>query len=557
VAALVVILVAMLAIEILAELPVSAAVGFVPISGSGSTWSENALDQWRRNVDSLNGITVNYAGNGSTSGRNDFRTGQVDFAVSEIPYGLTDGGVLDPPPGRAFGYMPIVAGGTAFMYNLKIGNKRVTNLRLSGETIAKIFTQVITSWADPAIKADNPGLTLPARKIVPVVYSNGAGTSAQFTAWMASQYSALWDDYCHRAGRNITPCGFTSFYPLTNGMVAKAQSQGVAGFVAQDSSEGAITYVEYSYARNAGFPVAKVLNKANYYVEPTAGSVAVALLQARIHPDLTQDLSQVYINTDPRTYPLSSYSYLILPKDTQARFTTDKGRTLSEFAAYFLCEGQQQADLLGYSPLPINLVQDGVDQINEIPGSTRKLDRNNIAHCHNPTVSPDGGNLVAKNAPQPQPCDLAGPTQCATGTGGATASTPTGSVGSGAGGASAGGAAGGSAGGGGAAGSGAGGAGGNNAVAAGETASAGADAAGSAGGATTGIDPDTGQPIGTTTLAGGSNTFGVSTAPAAIDVADNSRQRILVALAFVLLLALGVGPPLVAHLMRSRGGPPA
>jgi PBP superfamily domain len=180
--------------------------------------------------------------------------------------------------------------------------------------------------------------------------------------------------------RNLTPCGFTSFYPLDPGMEAKAQSQGVSGFVAQDSSEGAITYVEYSYARNAGFPVAKVLNKANYYVEPTAGSVAVALLKAQIHQDLTQDLSQVYVDTDPRTYPLSSYSYMIIPKDTSpgSRFNAEKGRTLSEFAAYFLCEGQQQADILGYSPLPINLVQVGVDQINQIPGSTKRLDRNNL-----------------------------------------------------------------------------------------------------------------------------------------------------------------------------------
>jgi ABC-type phosphate transport system substrate-binding protein len=120
---------------------------FVPISGSGSTWSLNALDQWRRNVTSLYGLTINYSPNGSTNGRTDFRAGLVDYAVSEIPYGLTDGGVLDPAPKRAFGYMPIVAGGTAFMYNLKIGNSRVTNLRLSGETLAKIFTQRITRWS--------------------------------------------------------------------------------------------------------------------------------------------------------------------------------------------------------------------------------------------------------------------------------------------------------------------------------------------------------------------------------------------------------------------------
>jgi phosphate transport system substrate-binding protein len=504
-----------------------AAQGFVPISGSGSTWSLNALDQWRRNVAGLYGITVNFAPNGSTSGRNDFRAGQVDFAVSEIPYGLSDGGVLDPLPGRAFGYMPIVAGGTSFMYNLKIGNTRVSNLRLSGDTITKIFTQQITNWSDPAIKADNPGLALPARKIVPVVYSNGSGTTAQFTTWMANQYGPQWDDYCHRNGRALTPCGFTSFFPPGPGMEAKAQSQGVSGFVAQDSSEGAITYVEYSYARNAGFPVVKVLNKANYYVEPKAGSVAVALLNAKIRPDLTQDLSQVYVNTDPRTYPLSSYSYMVIPKDTTQNFNTEKGRTLSEFASYFLCEGQQQADTLGYSPLPINLVQAGIDQINQIPGSTKKLNRDDLTKCNNPTVSPDGGNRVAKEAPQPDPCDLKGaPTQCATGTGGATAPTPT------TGGTRPGGT-------------------GSSVTGSGGTAAPGTAAIDPATGAPL-IDPDTGQVVGGASLAGGS---GVSGVPVSVDVADNRRQMLLAVLAVVLLLGLVLGPPLVAHAMRSREGP--
>jgi phosphate ABC transporter phosphate-binding protein len=528
----------------------------VPISGSGSTWSSNALDSWRRNVANLNGIQVNYAATGSTSGRKDFASGTVDFAVSEIPYGLTDGGVPDPPPTsvRSFAYMPIVAGGTAFMYNLKIGGKQVTNLRLSGDTLTKIFTQKITNWADPAIKADNPGLALPARTIVPVVRSDGSGTTAQFTAWMASQYGGLWDDYCHLAGRNITPCGFTSFYP-PHGLNSKSGSQGVAGFVAQDSSEGAITYVEYSYARNAGFPIVKVLNKANYYIEPTAPSVAVALLKAKINPsDLTSDLSQVYIDTDPRAYPLSSYSYMIIPTDTRASFNTDKGQTLSEFAYYFLCEGQQQADALGYSPLPINLVQAGVDQVAKIPGSTHKLNRDNLAGCHNPTVSPDGGNLIAQTAPQPNPCDLKGAsTQCAAGTGGAKTPTQT--------------------------------TGGTNSIGGtndtgGTNTTGGTDSTGgtnttggtdSTGGTnTTGgtnatggdsgtgssqVDPNTGQVIDGTTSANGSNSSGVSAVPVSVDVADNRRQMALASLAVILLLALVLGPPLVARSMRNRAGP--
>ncbi|MGH3685835.1 MAG: phosphate ABC transporter substrate-binding protein PstS [Pseudonocardiaceae bacterium] len=513
-----------------------AAAGFVPISGSGSTWSSNAIDQWRRNVANLYGITVNFAATGSTQGRNDFRTGLVDFAVSEIPYGLTDGGVLDPKPPRGFGYMPIVAGGTSFMYNLKIGNKRVTDLRLSGDTITKIFTQQITNWADPAIKDDNPGLALPNRKIVPVVRADGSGTTAQFTAWMASQYGGQWDNYCHQAGKNITPCGFTSFYPA-NGLNNKAGSQGVAGFVSQDSSEGAITYVEYSYARNAGFPVVKVLNKANYYVEPKATSVAVALLKAKINPsDLTSDLSQVYVNDDPRAYPLSSYSYMIIPKDTTANFNNEKGRTLSEFAYYFLCEGQQQADALGYSPLPVNLVAAGVDQVGQIPGSTHKLNSTNLSSCHNPTVSPDGTNLLAKNAAQPDPCDRKGAgATCAAGPGG-TAQTSA----SGGGAASAGGSSGAGTGG--------------TSSAAGGGASTNGTVSGS-GAATGTIDPDTGQAVGGAALAGGAGSSGVSAVPVSVDVADHRRQMVLASLAAVLLLGLIIGPPLVARTMRNQAGP--
>ena len=135
----------------------------MPISGAGSTWSQTAINAWVRNVVQY-GMTINYQGVGSTTGRNDFKQGQVDLAASDIPYGVQDGNNFDPPPSRGYAYMPDTAGGTTFMYNLKIGTQRVTNLRLSGAVIAGIFTGTITQWNDPKIAADNPGLTLPAHQ---------------------------------------------------------------------------------------------------------------------------------------------------------------------------------------------------------------------------------------------------------------------------------------------------------------------------------------------------------------------------------------------------------
>ncbi|MGQ0626312.1 MAG: phosphate ABC transporter substrate-binding protein PstS [Sporichthyaceae bacterium] len=410
----------MSALPVLAPVRSASAATLVPISGAGSTWSQNALDQWRRNVNQF-GLRVNFQGTGSSDGRNQYKNGTVDFAVSEIPYGLTDNNVQDPAPGRGFAYMPIVAGGTAFMYNLKAGGKRITNLRLTGDQVTKIFTGVITRWDDPVLRAENPGLALPARPIVPVVRSDGSGTSAQFTLWMSKQYPELWNAYCAKNGRT-TPCGQTSSYPSRPPFLALAGSLGVAGYVSQDRNEGTITYVEESYALNTGFPVAKLLNRAGYYIEPNGRNVAVALLGATINADLTQNLTGVYNNPDKRAYPLSSYSYMVVPTKVEGPINPDKGYTLGKFAKYFLCQGQNSALDLGYSPLPRNLVQAGLDVVKRIPGID-PADADITKGCNNETVTIPGG--IAKTAPFPPECDRkGGPLQCATGTGGAS-NTPT------------------------------------------------------------------------------------------------------------------------------------
>ncbi|SHI02583.1 phosphate ABC transporter substrate-binding protein PstS [Streptomyces sp. 3214.6] len=530
--------------------PGAFAAGYVKISGSGSTWSANAIEQWRRNV-RQQGMTVNYSSVGSTVGRTQFANGTSDFGVSEIPYGLTEFGATDTPPQRKYAYMPIVAGGTSFMYNLKIGGQRVTNLRLSGDVLSKIFTGRLTMWNAAEIKADNPKLALPARRIVPVVRSDGSGTTAQFTLWMSKQHSSQWNDYCRRAGKP-TPCGLTSYFPNIpgSGFVAQSGSLGVAGYTKQPQAEGAITYVEYSYARNAGFPVVKVLNNSGYYVEPTASSVAVALTRAKINNDprsanyLTQNLDEVYTYGDKRTYPLSSYSYMIVPTKEEMGFTKAKGATLSAFSNYFLCEGQQQADRLGYSPLPINLVRAAMEQVRKIPGA--ETDHININKCNNPTFSSDGTNLLAKNAAFPQACDRKGADQCVTGTGGAkTPTTSSGSGGAGSGGSGASGGTGSTGGAGATVGST-----GGTAGATGGSGSTGGATAGTNGTTGGAVDPDTGEALGG---AGGTGDTSVAATPVSLASGDALGLRTaLMALSAVLLVGVVVGPPLIGRLLTNR-----
>lgn len=498
------------------------AASYEVITGLGSTWSKNAIDQWKTNVAANYGMTVNYNGEGSTAGRRAYIEGNVDFAVSEIPFQTRpeDGSAPEVPP-RGYAYMPIVAGGTAFMYHLVIGGKRVTNLRLSGEVITKIFTGAITKWNDPAVQADNPGLAMPDKSIVPIVRSDGSGTSAQFTLWMSKQHGGIWT------------AGMRSQFPTpANGKALKG-SDGVAGYVSQNYGEGSITYVEYSYAIESGFPVAKVLNKADYYVEPTANSVAVALLQAQINQDqaspdyLTQILDGVYNNGDPRTYPLSSYSYMIVPTEVKppAVFTEKKGATLGAFASYFLCEGQQQAGDLGYSPLPMNLVLAGFEQIKRIPGaSTANVDP---SKCNNPTFKPGdspSNNQLALTAAQPAACDKRGPDQCTTGTAGAKGDTPV--SGSGSGGAAAG---------------------GSTAESAAGTAAAATTGAAATGDAATMFD-ENGNPL---SAAGAAGT--AVAAPFTLDEDAWGWQQTTMLASVLLLLAAVILPPFLSPRLRRSG----
>jgi len=394
---------------------------YAQIEGSGSTWSEVIVQQWISDVDAL-GMKVTYNGGGSSQGRKNFAQNVTDFGISEIPYpGVDEFGNADNSNGREFAYLPIVAGGTAFTYQLKIGNELVRNLRLSGETLTKIFTGQITDWSDPAITADNNGRAFPKLAITPVVRSDGSGTTAQLTTWMDAEYPSIWRPYFGKSG-------YTSYYPRKGRMLAQSGSDQVMNTISGFAGNGTIGYVEYAYPLNKDYPVVKVLNDGGYYVEPTQYNVAVALTQARINEDrsspmyLTQILDGVHNAQDPRAYPLSSYSYMIIPTGaSDQRMTTAKRQTLGDFMYYSLCEGQAKAGPYGYSPLPLNLVQAGFTQLARLKAADPAVDIENrdATRCNNPTfVAGDlKQNKLAQIAPQPAACDKQGEGPCGTATG--------------------------------------------------------------------------------------------------------------------------------------------
>jgi len=136
------------------------------LTAQGSTAQGNAMNQWIKDYQTAcSGATINYQLTGSGAGQQAFLGGTAVFAGSDSPLGAADQPKADArcAGGKAI-HLPMVVGPLAVVFHVS----GVTALSLKQGTIAKIFAGTVTTWNDPAIAADNPGVTLPATKILTV-----------------------------------------------------------------------------------------------------------------------------------------------------------------------------------------------------------------------------------------------------------------------------------------------------------------------------------------------------------------------------------------------------
>jgi phosphate transport system substrate-binding protein len=355
----------------------TAAAADVSISGEGSSFVLIEVDQWRADVSKFNPpVVVNYIGSSSGIGRAQFSATPriVDFAVSDIPY--TDGAPASP-----FAYVPITAGGMAFMFNLKDkAGGRIRDLRLTPETACKIFTGQITKWSDPLLVADNPKLQAKVSqdKIKLVLRNGPAGTSYILGQYCIALAPAVWDQFQIDSKRfpNVPDLGYdgspgppVSQWPVPVGAINGGNSDGNADQVANDASgESSICLVETGFAKQRKFPVASVKNTAGIFLQPTDAAVNKALSYAGNDPRGTQKLD--FVTPDANAYNPSTYSYALVPVTTG--LDQAKGTVLAKFLNYAVGAGQESAEALGYAPLPQNLVDLAFTLIAQIPGAPAK-----------------------------------------------------------------------------------------------------------------------------------------------------------------------------------------
>jgi ABC-type phosphate transport system substrate-binding protein len=368
------------------------------LNGGGSSFAKLEIDQWRAEVarEPLQ-LSINYNAQGSSFGRQQYSSGSLDFAASDIPFLQTE---LDGLAGTAredFVYVPVSAGGLGFMYNLvDTGGNPVTNLNLTPRTVCRIFTDDTIRWNDPEIAAVN-SVSLPDERVRAIVRADGSGTSYVLSEYCIATATDVWEAFKVAEANNNNDVAEllagrpTSTWP-TNRFGSASYADGVAAAVA-DSSSGlySITYNEAGFAKVRGFPNANVQNAFGNFTQPTENAVSIALGYATGRENGTFQLD--FDGPDPNAYFPSTYSYVIAQT---TGFDPAKGEVLARFLCYAITRGQrvELTELLGYARLSAPLVELGKNAIAQIPGAPPWEECRIESAAPPPAATPAGGGTT-------------------------------------------------------------------------------------------------------------------------------------------------------------------
>lgn len=294
------------------------------LSGAGATFPYPLYTKWFDAYNRAAGVQINYQAIGSGGGIAQLKNKTVDFGASDAPLSNAD---LTTMPGRVV-QIPTVAGAVAVVVN-----GAPQGIKLSGTVLADIFAGKIRRWNDSQITALNPGLNLPAKAITVAHRSDGSGTTAIFTNFLASA-SGSWKSSIG-AGKSVD-------WPV--GLGGKG-NDGVAALVKQ--TPGSIGYVELAYAIQNRMKYAAIRNKSGRFVLPSvAGAVAAAQGASKA---TAKDPRAPIVNQGGAAYPISGYTFILFYKNSTS---TPKGKALVKFLNWAMGPGQKMAPALYYAPLP-------------------------------------------------------------------------------------------------------------------------------------------------------------------------------------------------------------
>nr|WP_232924700.1 phosphate ABC transporter substrate-binding protein PstS [Pseudomonas cichorii] len=316
---------------LIASLCLSGAAHATDVTGAGSSFVFPVISKWSQDYSKNSPNRINYQSIGSGGGIAQIKAATVDFGASDAPMSAED------LQAAGLGQFPSVIGGIVPIVNVE--GIESGKLKLDGETLAKIFMGTVKTWDDEAIKALNPGVTLPKTNITVVHRSDGSGTSYNFTNYL-SKVSPEWKEKLQFGSTVKWPVG-----------VGGKGNEGVSAYVKQ--IKGSIGYVEYSYAATNKLAYTQLKNAAGKFVTPTSKTFAAAADTADWAS--AKDFGLIMTNAPgDEAWPITATTWIIMYKKAK---NEERTAATFDFFKWSLENGQKQAEELDYVALPKSLVE--------------------------------------------------------------------------------------------------------------------------------------------------------------------------------------------------------
>jgi ABC-type phosphate transport system substrate-binding protein len=336
----------------------------------GSATSAGLFYAWAARICQGEGsVVLDYTETSSTSGRENFLAGLIDFGITALP--ATEEELLHHPDHREYSYAPVAASAVVVAYNLTdpYTGLRVNNLVVSPRLVARLVTNssVESFVRDRELLNINRTVGFPTNGINPIlVRAERNAATTILTSWMSADPEAqkfLADNDTWRVDLNPSYVGYS--YPRdafelvdTDPRYLPRQGQkniatrmfyGVSPTGTQaevTSARGVIGIIDWPTAKKFGLQVAGLLKPDGTVVQVSDDSILRGIADAELSAAGT--LVADPTPEDPLAYPMIKVDYAMVPKtyDVEKKIA-DVRRVLS----YAVGEGQNLLPA-GYVTLP-------------------------------------------------------------------------------------------------------------------------------------------------------------------------------------------------------------
>ena len=325
----------------IAALPLAAQ---VQLTGAGATFPAPIYQKWFGKYGAQQGVQINYQPIGSGGGIKGVNEGTVDFGASDMPLDAKQLKAFKDKHGFDLLMFPTVLGAAVPTYEVTGVTQQ---LKFTPQILAGIYLGKLTMWNAPEIKAANPGVNLPAEKVVVIHRSDGSGTTFCWTDYL-TKVSPEW---AGKVGKNTS-------VDWPAGLGGKG-NDGVAGLIKQQ--KGSIGYVELIYAVKNKLPYGLVQNKAGQFVQADLKSVNAAAASVK---ELPADLAVSITNAPGNdAYPIATYTWLLIPSKIE---DAKKRDAIKGFLKWAISTGQNDVESDDYARLPQAVVGEEQKQIAKI-----------------------------------------------------------------------------------------------------------------------------------------------------------------------------------------------